>query len=396
LGQSSFRPQHQRPRTQEACYRAEGVPEGDIDRTALLNYLNSRAQESIARTNFSDLKTILADDFNRRTLCGWLKHQYSLEFDPAALEPFEDTEGPKQLIRERLRAAYREQEIKFPVAVALTRFWGAKGHSDREALIRWANARFQSSLTSDEFKEKERPEVENLLTERSRLFFPSAGLVARFENEFFAPQHNGAKGGNGHADENGKVDITGLVDFANKQFHVDIKPDAVAELGWHDVQRLVMQQYDARYRPELGHAERAVLLDVLDHAWKDHLYYMDHLRQGIGLVGYAQKDPKVEYKREGMKAFEAMWDRIGEQVTGAIFRLEKESPQFVGSLWQITGTVHEEAIPAAEAYAPENKSEPGQQVKTVEPIRNRQVKVGRNDPCPCGSGKKFKKCCGAN
>ncbi|MEZ6145939.1 MAG: hypothetical protein R3B91_11095 [Planctomycetaceae bacterium] len=56
----------------------------------------------------------------------------------------------------------------------------------------------------------------------------------------------------------------------------------------------------------MGHAERAVLLDVLDHAWKEHLY-MDHLRQGIGLVGYAQKDPKVEYKREGI-AFEAMWD----------------------------------------------------------------------------------------
>ncbi|MBX3438861.1 MAG: SEC-C domain-containing protein [Planctomycetaceae bacterium] len=97
-----------------------------------------------------------------------------------------------------------------------------------------------------------------------------------------------------------------------------------------------------------------------------------------------------------MKAFDAMWDRIGEQVTGAIFRLEKESPQFVGSLWQITGTVHEEAAPAAEAYAGEDvQTEPGQQVQTIDPIRNRESKVGRNDPCPCGSGKKYKKCCGS-
>ena len=142
-----------------------------------------------------------------------------------------------------------------------------------------------------------------------------------------------------------------------------------------------------------------MLLDVLDHAWKEHLYYMDHLRQGIGLVGYAQKDPKTEYKREGMKAFEGMWDRIGEQVTGAIFRLENESPQFVGSLWEITGTVHQEAASVAEEFSGEAQAqgqpEPGQQVQTVEPIRNRQQKVGRNDPCPCGSGKKYKKCCGA-
>jgi preprotein translocase subunit SecA len=145
-------------------------------------------------------------------------------------------------------------------------------------------------------------------------------------------------------------------------------------------------------------------LEVLDHAWKEHLYYMDHLRQGIGLVGYAQKDPKVEYKREGMKAFDAMWDRIGEQVTGAIFRLEKESPQFVGSLWQISAATHQAAASAAQEYKqapppPSNGSasrgpEPGQHVQAVEPIRNRQPKVGRNDPCPCGSGKKYKKCHG--
>ncbi|MFN9975728.1 MAG: hypothetical protein ACK58T_38125, partial [Phycisphaerae bacterium] len=82
--------------------------------------------------------------------------------------------------------------------------------------------------------------------------------------------------------------------------------------------------------------ERSVLLEILDTAWKDHLYFMGHLRQGIGFVGYAQKDPRTEYKREGRRAFNSMWDRIGEQVTQLIFRIEHESPNFVGSLWQIT------------------------------------------------------------
>jgi preprotein translocase subunit SecA len=140
---------------------------------------------------------------------------------------------------------------------------------------------------------------------------------------------------------------------------------------------------------------------VLDQAWKDHLHYMDHLRQGIGLVGYAQKDPKVEYKREGMKAFEGMWKGIAQQVTGSIFRLEKESPGFVGSLWQITSTTHESP---PDEFTGGGEGEPNPQGpngpsggnspkdKPIEPIRNRTERVGRNDPCPCGSGKKFKNC----
>ncbi|MEZ6052747.1 MAG: SEC-C metal-binding domain-containing protein [Planctomycetaceae bacterium] len=376
----------------------EGAEDGELDRGALYSYLNSRAQEAIARVDFSDLGTILEENFNRRTLCGWLKHQYNLDLDPEEIAGFEDLNRTKLWVGEKLRQQYREQEIKFPVAVGMTRFLGGGGQSDREGLIRWANGRFQSSLTPDDFKEKERPEIETLLTERSRLFFPPAEAVLKLEDQF-APHENTSRSKNGHPRENGSTDLRSLVDFANKEFHVDIKPDALAELGSEEAYREVLQRYDARYRPELGHAERAVLLDVLDHAWKEHLYYMDHLRQGIGLVGYAQKDPKVEYKREGMKAFEAMWDRIGEQVTGAIFRLEKESPQFVGSLWQITGTIHEEAAPASEAYAGDAQPQgqrSGGEVQTVDPIRNREVKVGRNDLCPCGSGKKYKKCHGAN
>jgi preprotein translocase subunit SecA len=153
--------------------------------------------------------------------------------------------------------------------------------------------------------------------------------------------------------------------------------------------------YDARYRPELHQAERSLILDILDTAWKDHLYYMDHLRSSIGLVGYAQKDPKVEYKREGRKAFNAMWERVAQQVTGAIFRVEIQSPEYAGSQWEITSTEH---AAAGSAFADDGPAqlEPGQTPKAIEPIRNIVPRVGRNDPCPCGSGKKYKKCCGVN
>ena len=123
---------------------------------------------------------------------------------------------------------------------------------------------------------------------------------------------------------------------------------------------------------------------------------MGHLRQGIGFVGYAQKDPKTEYKREGRKAFLAMWQRISEQVTKATFRIEQESPQFVGSLWKITATEQDVAPPVEDAVdnLQTSGSEPGEGRTSVAPIVNDTPKVGRNDVCPCGSGKKYKKCCG--
>ena len=163
-----------------------------------------------------------------------------------------------------------------------------------------------------------------------------------------------------------------------------------------------MKAYETKYRPEMGQAERQVLLELLDDNWKGHLYQMDFLRQNVGLVGYAQKDPKVEYKREGMKEFDAMWDRIGEAATGAVFRLEREAnPNFLGSVWNETAAIHETAAPitaepemAQQSNLQESGTQPGQLPSPIEPIRNREKKLGRNDPCHCGSGKKYKNCHG--
>ena len=141
--------------------------------------------------------------------------------------------------------------------------------------------------------------------------------------------------------------------------------------------------------------ERAMVLELVDSAWKDHLLAMDHLRSAVGLVGYAQVDPKGEYKREGMKLFDQMWNSMGQRVTDLIFRMEQLDEGFVGSNWVETSAVHEEAPAASEIALQQqqaiNASQSGDQ--KVEPIRNRGKKVGRNEPCPCGSGKKYKNCC---
>src|SRR4030042_7170224 len=88
--------------------------------------------------------------------------------------------------------------------------------------------------------------------------------------------------------------------------------------------------------------ERALLLQILDTAWKEHLLAMDHLRSSVGLRGYAQVDPKVEYKKEGMQLFDTMWVGVGNYVTDLIFRIEQLDEGFVGSTWVETAAVHEE------------------------------------------------------
>ena len=146
--------------------------DGEFDRDALFNSLNERAQAALERVDFSDLDILLADDFPHRQLSGWLKYQYGLEIDPSEFAQFDEAKATKAFIKERLRAQYRDQEIKFPVSVGLTRFMGGPGAaSDKEGLIQWANGRFHSSLSATELKEKQRTEIEARLLEQLVMFY---------------------------------------------------------------------------------------------------------------------------------------------------------------------------------------------------------------------------------
>ena len=122
---------------------------------------------------------------------------------------------------------------------------------------------------------------------------------------------------------------------------------------------------------------------------------MDHLRSSVGLKGWAQMDPKVEYKREGMKMFDQMWASIGERTTDLIFRMEQLDEDFVGSTWVETSARHDEAQTSSDIASQQQEAiDASQGDQRIDPIRNKGKRVGRNDPCPCNSGKKFKNCCG--
>ena len=149
--------------------------------------------------------------------------------------------------------------------------------------------------------------------------------------------------------------------------------------------------------------ERRVMLSMIDEKWRDHLYEMDMLKEGIGLRAWGQKDPLIEYKREAYNAFEAMMDGLGEEIIRRFFRVTIVQQGSPGSEARAplgpsaarprpaTRESHDafSAFDKAKASATATSAPPEER----EPVRA-EKKVGRNDPCPCGSGKKYKKCHG--
>ncbi len=138
--------------------------------------------------------------------------------------------------------------------------------------------------------------------------------------------------------------------------------------------------------------EKAVMLQVLDAQWKDHLAAMDHLREGIHLRGYAQQDPKQEYKREAFELFSSMLDRIKREVISLVTRVEVREPDDVALL-----EAQRQHPGQMQFEHPSVQSESDDQEVAVapqQPVVRTQPKIGRNDPCPCGSGKKYKQCHG--
>ncbi|HMF55867.1 MAG TPA: SEC-C metal-binding domain-containing protein, partial [Pyrinomonadaceae bacterium] len=139
--------------------------------------------------------------------------------------------------------------------------------------------------------------------------------------------------------------------------------------------------------------ERIIMLNIIDAQWKDHLLSLDHLKQGIGLVGYGQKDPLVEYKKQSFDLFQEMLDRIDTFTIRSLFNLQVVSEESSDKIQhrrpprrptRMTFTGPNQGATAA-----------GEEAARVKTVTRDQPKVGRNDPCPCGSGKKYKKCCGA-
>jgi preprotein translocase subunit SecA len=194
-----------------------------------------------------------------------------------------------------------------------------------------------------------------------------------------------------------------------------LKAEAISDALWPPILARYERKEGLIPTEILRRVERDIMLQIVDSQWKDHLYSLDHLKEGIGLRGYGQKDPLVEYKKESFALFTAMKDRIEEEIVRYLWRLtpvvgEEGAPPPVRQPAarrpaQITmsgpsmaesspfGAIRGSGSASAVAEPPRPARTGGDD--TVRQVKREEPKVGRNDPCPCGSGKKYKKCHGA-
>jgi preprotein translocase subunit SecA len=207
--------------------------------------------------------------------------------------------------------------------------------------------------------------------------------------------------------------LDGLTATVREQFGVEMKfapPSGKAADARREIEEQVYAVVEKLYRqkeeelgvdadgaPVLRRYEQWLYLQAIDQQWKDHLLSMDHLRQGIGLRGYGQKDPKQEYKKEGYEMFVQMTWRVKSAVVGNLLRLQLVRQESAAEIEQKRLAAQRRAmqrITETHAAAADGDGEEKPRAKQETVVRT-HPKVGRNDPCPCGSGKKYKKCHGA-
>ncbi|OGB95444.1 MAG: preprotein translocase subunit SecA [candidate division NC10 bacterium RIFCSPLOWO2_02_FULL_66_22] len=201
-------------------------------------------------------------------------------------------------------------------------------------------------------------------------------------------------------------DMVGLAEAVKRQFDLQVSwtTEEIEGLTRVLLKDDLLQKTQGAYRAKeaqvstdmMRYLERMILLQVVDSQWKDHLLAMDHLKEGIGLRGYGQKDPLIEYKREGFEMFEAMEARIAKDALEYLMKVQVAvEPERIAQAADLSG------LPLRPLRTPserrrEREATPSRSLRpaAAPAVAAPRAKVGRNEPCPCGSGKKYKKCCG--
>ena len=338
--------------------------------------LISAAGEQIDKKDCSQIMEFLKDDFPVRMLAEWARAKFDIKLAIEQLQTLNAAQI-RQLLGEKTLAKYRQREIEYPVEFAMNMVYGAEGPNVYafEALAEWANRKYNAGLSVEQ--------VQN--TKPQTLHRQLLQLSERFNN------------GELNREIDNKVAQLGpgeLVNWTNERFGASVSPDDLA--GVPEPKEKLYEVGREFLRAELSDLEKYVLVQIYDGTWKDHLYAMDHLKGNIWMRSWAERDPKVEYKREGFRMFNEMLETIEDRVTDIIFKVRLEAGARARSVWNVSQTVHDEVGQFAMAERQRAAAQAPQGEAKVKQIRLEKPKVGRNEPCPCGSGKKYKKCCGKN
>ena len=349
----------------------------DLTPTEAEDRLREAAKERFEKLDCSPVARFLEEGYPLAAFLNRINAKFKLRVAGEELiekQPDEVTD----IVVAACETAYQKREVQYPVEWAMAFLVGEQRLDSASAagrVVDWAKRKYDLDRSIEDIQRMTSAQLRVVLqhaAEESRTGEKIAGMIDRALAEQPA--------------------VDQLVEWANQRFGVEFTEDDLGE----DVRRerlIVAAEND--HRREVADLERYILLDTYDVAWKDHLNAMDHLRAGIGLRGFAEKDPKSEYKNEGFRMFQDMLAGVRHKVTDKIFT----HPPVIGdlrSIWQITQAVHSETVSAMQTQQDEaiRGSQRSERPEKLAPIRREGKKVRPNDPCPCGSGKKYKKCHG--
>ncbi|QDU72290.1 preprotein translocase subunit SecA [Mucisphaera calidilacus] len=302
----------------------------DMSEEQVRDALTEAAAEQVDKRDLSELAVYLEPKYGHERLAEWAKAKFevTIEID----DIFErDVEDVIEHILEKAKHAYSEREIVYPVEYHLEAVYQGALQDQRWALdqlLGLANQRYQLGWTDDTVGTMTAQQIYDTLMDTAQLWLRDGKLESYLAEEVGQRQN----------------DLPAVCAWVRERFGVEVLPDELDEAD--DVADYLNPRCRESLRSELTQLERFVLLQILDQAWKDHLYGMDQLKDSIGLRGYAEKDPRIEYKREGARQFREMQAGVRDRVTELIFRA-KLTPNV--QLRNVYGNQQQAMHPAAQS-----------------------------------------------
>ena len=341
--------------------------------------LVTAASQQIDKKDCSQLDEFLGADFAIRTFVQWVRAKFDVKLDVGELKDVK-MDQTRERLTDSVGRKYREREIAYPVEFAMNMVFGPQGPNVYafEALAEWANKKYAAGFSAEQLQSMSPRAIHEKLLELSRSYWADGNGKLAEEIDAKLATEDGA----------------GLTKWAKERFEAELDVSELADV--EPAKDKLMEAGTEFLRKELSELEKYVLLQIYDGTWKDHLYSMDHLKESIFLRAFAEKDPKIEYKHEGFRMFNEMLGVIEDRVTDTIFKVRLDPGVRARSVWNVSQTQHDEVGQFAMTERQRAAATAPQGERKVKQIRLAGPKVGRNEPCPCGSGKKYKKCCGKN
>jgi preprotein translocase subunit SecA len=267
--------------------------------------LTTAAQEQVDRKDLSGLAKFLDEDIPYRELSEWAKQKFGLELSIEELKQHEP-ESAGRMILEKARQTYTQREITYPAEFAMEVI-GQGAQQDAnwavQQLIGLMQSRYQVELKLEDVNGMTGPDIYQMILAEQEAWLKEGGKLEAEAKEQAAKFRH---------------DHDGLMKWLRERYGAEVVADDLE--GVEDLEAFIYDKGHAAFVSELTRLERFVLLQILDKAWKEHLYAMDQVKDSVGLRGYAEKDPRIEYKREGAAQFVSMQKSVRDQVTDLIFR----------------------------------------------------------------------------